>query len=320
MSFVFSLIICTFNRARLLEVCLDSIAQAEPPSCEWEVLVVDNDSPDETPRLLESFREKLPGLRTERITERNLCVARNRGCAQARGLYLVYLDDDAKIPVEYLRNLQQRLTVHMPDIMSGPVFPYYSTRKPAWFRDAYETRMFAAVSGFSQEARIATGANFIIKKSVLERLGGFDPQWGMQAGKYVIGDERKVVDAYRENTPRAEQKVFYALDCPVNHHVDPRKLRFPYFLYRFYVSGFSTKAIRQDLGEKPLPLRVVVQELAGLPFQLVRRLLEEKKRDERDYVMVCALAVMNLGELVQTGSRQIRYFLARWNPSLGRNS
>jgi len=311
MSFAFSLIICTYNRSALLEICLESIAQAEPPPGSWEVLVVDNDSPDNTPRLLEEFQKKFNLLRREHVAERNLCVARNLGCARARGSYLVYLDDDAKIPADYLVNLQRRLEDHTPDIMSGPVYPYYSTRKPAWFRDSYETKKFAAVSGFSDQPRIATGANFIIKKSVLQSLGGFDPNWGMQAGKYVIGDERKVVDAYRRVTPKAEQKVFYALDCHVQHHVDPRKLRFGYFLYRFYVSGISTKAISQELGEKPLPLRVAAREIAGLPLRFMRRLLEERKRNDRDFAMVCALSVMNLGELLQTCSLHLRYILGR---------
>ena len=308
MSFAFSLIICTYNRAALLEVCLKSITQADAPSCDWEVLVVDNDSPDATSRVLQDFQKKFSRLRREHVAERNLCVARNLGCARARGAYLVYLDDDAKIPVDYLVNLERRLAEHAPDIMSGPVYPYYSTRKPAWFRDAYETKKFVSASGFSDQPRIATGANFIIRKSVLEGLGGFDPKWGMQAEKYVIGDERKVVDAYRRTTPKNEQKVFYALDCAVQHHVDPRKLRFSYFLYRYFVSGFSTKAISQELGEKPLPLRVAFREIAGLPFRFVRRLLDERKRDDRDFAMVCALAVMSLGELVQTCSLHLRHF------------
>ncbi len=311
MSFAFSLIICTYNRARLLEICLESIVQAARPSCEWEVLVVDNDSADETPQLLQRFKPRLDCLRLEQVTERNLCIARNRGCRQARGEYLVYLDDDAQIPADYLANLARRLDDHSPDIMSGPVYPYYSTRKPAWFRDTYETKLFASASGFSLQPRIATGANFIVKKSVLENVGGFDPKWGMQADKYVIGDERKVVDAYRRLTPADEQKVFYALDCHVRHHVDTRKLRFTYFLYRYYVSGFSTKAISQELGEKPLPLRIVVREMAGMPLRFARRLLEERKRDDRDYAMVCALAALNLGELVQTCTLHLRSIAAR---------
>jgi len=308
-----SLIICTFNRAGLLEICLESLLRAEAPPCGWEVLVVDNNSEDETPQVVQKFQKKLGVLRLEHIRDRNLSVARNHGCKEARGDYLVYLDDDAKVPPEYLCNLAQCLGSYTPDLMGGPVYPYYTTARPRWFRDAYETKKFAEVSGFYPQTRL-TGANFIIRKDVLGKVGYFDPARGMQGDKYVIGDERKVLDTYRHIVPENLQKIYYSLECPVFHHVDPKKLRFHYFLYRFYVSAFSNTMIRFELGlPYPSPAEFL-KEILWLPRNFLTALLNEhgkKDPSQRDYALAVSRSAAKLGNLAGTFLLYIRKIRGR---------
>ncbi len=297
---LFSVIICTFNRAALLEICLESLSTATPPSCDWEILVVDNHSDDETPVVVQKYQGKSKNLRFECIKDRNLSLARNHGCHHAQGDYLVYLDDDAKIPQDYLCNVALCLLTHTPDLMGGPVYPYYTTARPGWFRDTYETKKFVEVSGFYRQTRL-TGANFIIRKAVLGQVGYFDPARGMQGKKYVIGDERKVLDTYRHIVPENLQKIYYSLECPVFHHVDPRKLSFPYFLYRYYVSAFSNTMIRFELGLPYPSPGEFVKEILWLPRNLLTALLRERGRKqpaERDYALAVSRSAAKLGNLV----------------------
>jgi len=317
----FSVVICTFNRAALLKICLESLSQAEPPPCDWEVVVVDNNSEDETAEVVGSYQQKISDLRLKRISDRNLSVARNHGCAQARGGYLVYLDDDAKVPTDYLRNVAACLLAQTPDLMGGPVYPYYTTTRPSWFRDAYETKKFAEVSGFYRHTRL-TGANFIIRKDVLAKVGYFDPARGMQGNKYVIGDERKVLDTYRHIVPEDRQKIYYALECPVFHHVDPRKLRFHYFLYRFYVSAFSNTMIRYELGlPYPSPAEFL-KEILWMPRNLLTALWRERRKDDpaqRDYPLAVSRTAAKLGNLAGTLVLYMRRFRGE-SPQLSRRA
>jgi peptidoglycan/xylan/chitin deacetylase (PgdA/CDA1 family) len=88
-----SVVVPTYNRASLLDRCLAALAAQEEPGAELEVVVVDDGSIDDTPRVLERYASLLP-LRFERQPNRGQPAALNRGIALARGEICVFLDDD----------------------------------------------------------------------------------------------------------------------------------------------------------------------------------------------------------------------------------
>src|SRR5271157_2306584 len=101
-----SLIICTYNRCGSLLRTLESIAASEPPSVEWEVLVVDNNSADQTRAAVEEFASRHPG-RFRYVFEPNqgLSNARNAGILAARGAVIAFTDDDVIVDTSWLLNL-----------------------------------------------------------------------------------------------------------------------------------------------------------------------------------------------------------------------
>jgi glycosyltransferase involved in cell wall biosynthesis len=137
---IVSVIVCTYNRAGLLTKCLNNlVAQTLDPAL-FEIIVVNNNSIDDTPQAADAFNSKFRNFRCVFEKNQGLSYARNRGIDEAHGEYLVYLDDDALAPPEYLSNLVNVIKTHRPDFVGGPVYPYYISEKPAWFRDIYETR------------------------------------------------------------------------------------------------------------------------------------------------------------------------------------
>jgi glycosyltransferase involved in cell wall biosynthesis/peptidoglycan/xylan/chitin deacetylase (PgdA/CDA1 family) len=88
-----SVVVPTYNRTSLLSRCLDALAAQEGPGAELEVVVVDDGSTDDTPRVLERYASLLP-LRFERQPNRGQPAALNRGIELARGETCVFLDDD----------------------------------------------------------------------------------------------------------------------------------------------------------------------------------------------------------------------------------
>jgi glycosyltransferase involved in cell wall biosynthesis/peptidoglycan/xylan/chitin deacetylase (PgdA/CDA1 family) len=88
-----SVVVPTYNRASLLDRCLAALAAQEAPGGELEVVVVDDGSTDETPRVLERYASLMP-LRFERQPNRGQPAALNRGIELARGATCVFLDDD----------------------------------------------------------------------------------------------------------------------------------------------------------------------------------------------------------------------------------
>jgi glycosyltransferase involved in cell wall biosynthesis len=90
-----SIVIATYNAARTLERCLDSIAVQATPDV--EVIVIDGGSTDGTVEILEARQQSLGHWRSE--VDRGLYDAWNKGVVESRGDYIAFLGaDDAFVP------------------------------------------------------------------------------------------------------------------------------------------------------------------------------------------------------------------------------
>lgn len=245
---VLSVIVCTYRRPALLRQALQSLVDQELSPEHFEVVVVDNNSKDETQSVVQSFRDVSKNFRYVHEEKQGLSHSRNRGCEEARGDYVVYLDDDAKAHPAYLSTVLDTILTYAPDIMGGPIYPYYTDRRPAWFKDEYEIRRHAKETGWSTKCSIS-GSSFVIKKDLLKALGGFNPNLGMVGDRVRLGEEKAVLNLYRKRPP-SQQKVFYHLDCIVYHHVPRAKMRALYLLKRYFVAGHAKARIERMTREQ----------------------------------------------------------------------
>jgi GT2 family glycosyltransferase len=87
--------LCTYNRARLLERVLDACFEQTAGEDEYEIVLVDDGSSDETPAVLERARSRARCAFTV-VTQVNsgLAKARNAGIARATGERIIFIDDD----------------------------------------------------------------------------------------------------------------------------------------------------------------------------------------------------------------------------------
>ena len=90
-----SVIVCTFNRASALERCLESLRAQHADPATFEVLVIDNASPDDTRERVERYLNGPLPCRYVFEPVQGLSHARNRGAREAAAPYVTYLDDDA---------------------------------------------------------------------------------------------------------------------------------------------------------------------------------------------------------------------------------
>jgi glycosyltransferase involved in cell wall biosynthesis len=257
------IVVCTYNRAGLLSKCLESLRdQISDESLEAEVLVVDNNSTDNTREVVTANAARSSRIRYTTEAEQGLSAARNRGFAESQGEYLTYIDDDASAPSRFVWDLVQIIHRHRPDIVGGPIYPAYAEARPRWFLDKFERRCYADVSGFSTRCRVS-GGNFTIRRASLQRLSGFDVKLGMVGAHVRLGEEAKVLDLYRLSTPVAEQRVYYALECGVNHYVPVERMTAKYVVQRGYSMG-QMKAQLANLQVRVRGRCIVVWTVAGL--------------------------------------------------------
>jgi len=102
-----SIILCTYNRCRLLVSALESAAALQvPESIDYEIVVVDNNSKDQTRSVIEGFCSRYP-RRFRYLFERQQgkSHALNAGIRNAQGDILAFMDDDVTVEPTWLENL-----------------------------------------------------------------------------------------------------------------------------------------------------------------------------------------------------------------------
>lgn len=166
-----SVILCTYNRARLLERALRSLARQTAPSDEFEIVVVDDGSTDGTAELCSRASRDMSNLRyTAMGRNLGLAAAANRGIRTARGGLLLFTDDDCIAQEDWVEGLAASLERH--PITTGAIqSPVSNYIKLCHNISQFHPFMNRRPEGW---AGSIAGGNMGIRRSVLEELGGFD--------------------------------------------------------------------------------------------------------------------------------------------------
>jgi len=100
-----SVVICTYNRQAYIVSCLQHLAKQSLPLQQYEVIVVDNCSTDETALLVKHFLHQNSSLPFRYVFEENkgLSYARGRGVAESKSEIILYIDDDAEADEHLLK-------------------------------------------------------------------------------------------------------------------------------------------------------------------------------------------------------------------------
>lgn len=130
-----SVVMTTYNRPDLLAQTLDSMVAADTDDLNWELIVVDNDSSDETPDVLARYGDQLP-LKICHETRRGYAKAKNHGLDQAGGELIVFTDDDVIVDTGWLCALwaaSQRWPA--AGVFGGRITPLLPDNLPAWLQE-----------------------------------------------------------------------------------------------------------------------------------------------------------------------------------------
>lgn len=96
-----SIIIPTYNSAKVIKACLQAACFQNYPKEKFEVIVVDNYSDDATEELARSFGTKVYLVRGKPSQG---CIQRNLGAKKSKGKYLLFLDHDMEMSKNFLEN------------------------------------------------------------------------------------------------------------------------------------------------------------------------------------------------------------------------
>ena len=234
-------IVCTHNRAGYLRRALESLAAQTLSPRDYEILVVDNASTDETPQIVHGLSEEIANLRYIREEHLGLSRARNTGAAAASTPYIAYMDDDARAEPNWLHTLLTSFKglVPAPACVGGRVLLDWGGDPPRWLpRRYWSVYTYVDHPGGNHwlgEQEYLAGANMAFRRDDLLSLGGFPVNLGRRGSCLLSGEEAAVIQTLREK----RLGVFYTADAVVLHAVPQTRLRRSWLRNRMFWDGAS---------------------------------------------------------------------------------
>lgn len=239
-----TVIICTYNRALSLAKALESVAASElPRSIEWDVLVVDNNSSDQTRQVVEDFCQRYPDrFRYLFEPRQGLSNARNAGVLKARAEILAFTDDDVTVEPTWLQNLTAALHGGEWAGAGGRTLPLLTCSLPRWLAIEGPYNMGAALAGLfdigenSVELdRPPYGTNMAFRKSMFKKYNGFRTDLVRCADSVLSNEDTE----FGRRLRAAGERLWYEPSAVVYHRVPKNRLHKQYFLARYFEHGRS---------------------------------------------------------------------------------
>ncbi|MCC6444212.1 MAG: glycosyltransferase [Armatimonadetes bacterium] len=201
-----SVLICTYNRAHLLEQCLTALAACDPLPDE---IVVVSGGTDNTPEVVERLRGRFPICKLVEIANIGLAHSQNTGMPYCEGDIVATLDDDAFVYPDWVAAIKRSHAAH-PGAggIGGKTLNAFRDKAVARYEEATAFAPNQQGDGTAAvEVRTVAGVNMSYKRAVMELVGRFDET--LPAGMDVD---------YNWRVQKAGYKILYEPAIVVTHH------------------------------------------------------------------------------------------------------
>ncbi len=249
----FSLVICTYNRGDVLSDTLRSYAEMRDFECQVELVVVDNNSTDQTRQIVNAFTQKHQNLAVRYLFEPQpgLSYARNTGIRESQGEIIGFVDDDVYFDPYWLKETWRAFQEHAEaSCMGGRSIPRFETGQPDWVTEEllvyYGSTNSGDVAKFMVYPEYPFGLNMAFRRNVFGEIGMFNPNLGRK-GKNLLSDEEKDI-FYR--VAYAGLKVIYTPHALLFHRIPETRARKEWILSRSYWQGVSSVTFEQIVAPR----------------------------------------------------------------------
>ena len=230
-----SIIICSYNRASYISDALTSLYNQSSELDNFEVIIVDNNSTDNTKEVYAIWRQTNTNGQFTFISEtkQGASFARNTGATIAKGEWVCFMDDDAVATPNYVENILKHIQ-NKPDAVGfgGRIIPKYIPSEPKWMSYYVSSLVgnfdYAPIACAFENGKYPLESNMIVKKSVYDQIGGFNVNLPGVVGTLRIGGEGKEL-FYK--ILALGHIIYYDPAICVHHVVEVKKLTSEY-MYR----------------------------------------------------------------------------------------
>jgi glycosyltransferase involved in cell wall biosynthesis len=234
-----SLIVPTYNRSHYLRDSLPSFANQTMDKQSYEILVIDNNSTDDTRDVVLSVMDQFTcNWRYIFEKQQGLHCARNKGILESKGSIVVFGDDDIVASRQWLQVLCNEFESNKKaGVVGGKILPIWEKMPPQWIYDwgSKGTHTVFAYLDNGHERRtdgeyMIFGCNFAITKELAIRVGGSLPDTFPRRLYYKSG---RGEGGMREQVLRLGFEVVYLPEAIVSHHIAASRVTPEYFLDRY---------------------------------------------------------------------------------------
>lgn len=227
-----SVIVCTYNREKYILRNLESFINQTADYSEFEIVIINNNSPDNTDEICKAFIDDNPEIQITYIIEKQqgLSHARNRGIKESKSNILAFIDDDAFIKSDYCEKVLTFFSSN-PDayVVGGKIIPIYeSGKEPIWMSPYLETLMAAQNLGEKTKRfpknKFPIGANMIFNASAFNDVGLFNINLGRRGSNLEGGEEKEIMLKIRS----LNKKIIYSPEIIVDHIIPPKREQMKY--------------------------------------------------------------------------------------------
>ncbi len=228
-----SVIVCTYNREKYLYNLLKSIAENDFSEKLYEIILVNNNSTDNTEKECNRFQTDFPNIDFKYVEEQNqgLSFARNKGIETAKGDVLIYVDDDAFVNPKYLKTYYDFFEKNPSvDAAGGAIIPQYETSEPIWM--TFYTKQLLTAYLYKGETikpfgkhEFPGGGNAAYRRSIFDEIGFFNTDLGRKGKSLASAEEKDVFDRMRKQ----KKQIFYLPEAVLYHIIPQKKLEEDYF-------------------------------------------------------------------------------------------
>lgn len=290
-----SVIVCTYNRAKLLGNCLKSIESQTAGKNLYEVIVVNNNSTDNTQKIIEDFVRNRPNFRV--IIEKNqgLSYARNKGWKEAKGKYIAYIDDDAIAEPNWVEQIVMFIKNNPKiNVFGGPYGRFSLKPFPKWFPEEYGIlNLGDKIRKINPKKEWLTGTNMIFRKVLFKKYGGFKTCLGMRGTKMYYGEETEMI----VRLSKKGEFIYYVPTIRVKHLVAEYKFSLWWLLKSDYFHNLNSSLIS---GKVPNLLRSFILFLVSILVFPVYLLNIKKEPFKRKIYYGLSNVFSHLGKLTES--------------------
>jgi glycosyltransferase involved in cell wall biosynthesis len=272
--FPVDVIVRTYNRSCMIEDAIASVMAADRTGIELKVLIVDNNSTDDTPAVLAQIAQHY-GEHIQLLVEPRPGgqMALNAGIAATTAPVIAFFDDDERVSSQWLQIIAREFSDQHTDFIAGPYVPVWKTAQPDWIPPGFSGALGIIDSGpirrkFTLDFNaMLTQGNCAVRREIFDQAGPYPPELKTAEDRWLFA------------WLMAHDKTgYYCPEFSISHMMQESRLSREYFRKWAKREGRDVAVCQQLAGEPSFLLkgwywRRGIQDVATLGLALIKRRL-----------------------------------------------